>query len=318
MPPKPEPEDGERAPKRLGSSLSAWRDIQQLIEFPRAQLWILAVLGAAVGLAETAFLAIIASVGVALAGNKEVAIKLPLFPDVKNISVPQLLGIGAVSAALTLGAQLLIVVRVARNETRTTRMLRIEAYKDFVTTSWATQRGEVDGLFLSYIANFIPRVSGVLTSITMELTAFITLLVFLAGAVVISPAIALVVIALGSVLFAVFLPARGMARGAGREATLATRKLYASFVNAINASREIKTYGVEGPVRERIDSEIRDLERPTYKARLLGLVVPAIYVRAVFLVMLGGLALIYAIGVKELTALGASLLLVLRAMQRPS
>lgn len=299
----------------FNAATSAWREASELIYISTRQLWVLSALGAAVGLAETVFLAILASVGVALAGNTDVKIKLPI-GTIDSPPMPLLLGLGAVAVLLTFCAHFLIVVGMARINSRVNATLRQEMYRDFVNTGWSVQRNEVEGAFISYIVNFIPRVANVVTAVVSELTATISLLVFLLMALAITPVVALAVIILGGSLFALFLPVRGMSRRVGKESADATRALYVSFVDVVAASREIKSYGVERHVRDRIDGEIQDLERPMYKSRLLSGLVPAIYLRAVYLIVLGGLAAVYVLDIKDLTAISTALLLVLRAMQQ--
>lgn len=297
------------------ASTAAWRETKELVSVPRWQLWTIVLLSAAVGLADIVFLGITATVGVALAGDGEGSIRLP-FGRIEGLSIPTLIFIGITAAIITLVAQLASVVLLSRVYTRTVRTLRIDTYRDFVNTSWAVQRGEVQGVFLGYVVNYIPRVANVVNAVITELTAIVSLLVFLVGSVLIAPLIAAIVIILGAFLFAVFLPARGMARKAGQEAVAATRVLYGSFSDAVSASREVKAYGVEAPMRERIDGEIAALESPAYRSRLLAGIVPAVYLRAVFMLLLVGLGLIYALDVKEVGSIGAALLLVLRGLQQ--
>ena len=301
--------------RSVAGSVEAWRGVNELVPVPRLRLLTLAALGAAVGLTETMFLAIIATAGVALAGGGVAAVKLP-FGVIDKLSIPTLLIAGTALAISTLAAQFLIQVNIARINSRTTSTLRQDTYRAFVETGWAVQRGEIEGVFVNYMTGHIPRVANLLTSIIIELTAAITLLVFIVGAVAISPFIAVVVIALGALLFSIFLPVRGLARRAGRESAKANRTLSTSFIDAVAASREIKAYGVEDAVRLRIDDEIEAVQRPAYRSLLLQGLVPVLYQRAVYLILLGGLGLVYALDIKEVGSIGAALLLVLRAMQQ--
>jgi ABC-type multidrug transport system fused ATPase/permease subunit len=124
------------------------------------------------------------------------------------------------------------------------------------------------------------------------------------------------VIVLGAILYFCFLPVRGIARRAGKESQNATRALFTTFREAISASREIKAYGVEDPVRERVNREIDELERPAFRMRVASGFVPVLYQRLVFLILLGGIGLVYALDIHDVGAIGASLLIVLRAMQQ--
>lgn len=299
----------------LASSVEAWREAKELIEIPRTQVWVVTILGAGLGVTESLFLAILASVGVAIAGDEAGAVKLPI-GAIDGLSVPQLLLVGVVLGLTTMAASFLIQIQLARINTRTVAQLRQELYADFVDTSWPTQRGEVESALITYIVNHIPRVANLITAIINQLTAFVTLLIFLAGAFLIEPAIALGVIVLGSVLFFVFRPLRETARKAGEDSRHATRVLFGSFVDAIAASREIKSYGVGHQVRDRISGEIDDLRRPAYRLALVQGFLPVLYQRFVFITLLGGLGVVYALDVKNLGSIGAALLIVLRAMQQ--
>lgn len=302
----------------LTVSMQAWREAAELIEVPTRRLIMLSLLGGAVGISETLFLAILASIGVSIAGKDAAgigAVKLP-FGSVDGISTPTLIAFGLVLAIVTVGAQLVIQNQLARLNQRIVATLRRELYGNFVEANWPTQRGEVESALLSYVVTHIPRVSNLVTSIIAQLTALVTLVVFMAGAIAISPLVAVVVIAMGGALYVGFLPVRGMARRAGEEAANATRKLFASFVDSVAASREIKTYGVETPVRTRINREIDELEVPAYRLRVIQTFLPVLYQRFVFIILLVGLGLVYALDLKDLGAIGASLLIVLRAMQQ--
>ncbi len=300
----------------LASSIEAWKEAKELVHVPRSRVWIVALLGAGVGITESVFLAIIASVGVAIAGNKGGAVKIPAFGAIDGVSVPWLLGIGVVLGIATMLASFLIQIELARINTRTMAQMRRELYDDFTKTSWPAMRGEVESALITYIINHVPRVSNMLTSIVSQLTAFITLIIFLAAAVLVAPVIAIAIIVLGVVLYFVFLPMRGIASKSGEDSKIATRVLFMSFADSVAASREIKTYGVGEPVRERISREIDDLERPQYRLRLVQGFLPILYQRAVFMIMLMGLGLVYALDISDLGSIGAALLIVLRAMQQ--
>lgn len=295
--------------------LKAWRQVGSLVRLPRGRVLFVALLGAVIGFTESALLGILASVGVAIAGDDTPTIKLPLLA-LEGLSIPAMIGIGVGLAIATLAAQFLNTVQVARIYADVVSGLRRGCYRDFSQASWRVQRAEVDSTFVNYIVFHVPRTANLVAAVIGQLVASITLVVFIAGAVLISPAISLVVIVLGVLLFLGFLPVRGIARRAGVESQTATRALFASLVEAVAASREIKAYGVEDPVRERINDEIDDLERPAFRVRVASGFVPVLYQRLVFLILLGGVALVYFLDIKDVGAIGASMLIILRAMQQ--
>ncbi|MEY2398030.1 MAG: ATP-binding cassette, subfamily bacterial [Actinomycetota bacterium] len=300
----------------LASSIDAWKEAKDLVQVPRSRVWLVSVLGAGVGITESIFLAIIASVGVAIAGKHGGQVKLAGFGAISGISVPVLLGIGVALGAVTMVASFLIQIELARINTRTMAEMRRELYDEFTKTSWPAMRGEVESALITYIINHVPRVSNMLTSIVSQLTAFITLVIFLAFALIVAPLVAIAIIVLGVVLYFIFLPMRGIAAKSGEDSKVATRVLFMSFADSVAASREIKTYGVGEPVRQRISREIDDLERPQYRLRLVQGFLPILYQRAVFMILLAGLGIVYAVHLKDLGSIGAALLIVLRAMQQ--
>src|SRR5205085_12071402 len=184
----------------------------------------IAVLGGAVGVTESAFLGILASVGVAIAGKGEGAVKLP-FVAVDNLAIPTLLWIGVGLALSTLVIQFLITITLARITMQVNTGLRRSLYEDFSHTSWRVQRSEVESTFVNFIVFHTQRVSNLVTALIGQLVALVTLLVFVVGAVLISPVISMVVIVFGALLYAAFLPMRGIARTAGDDAKAATRNL---------------------------------------------------------------------------------------------
>ncbi|HVV36765.1 MAG TPA: ABC transporter ATP-binding protein [Acidimicrobiales bacterium] len=299
-------------------SIKAWREVEEFVHVGRFRVLMLAAMGAVVGVSESAFLAILATVGIAIAGRNGAdlsAVKLPGF-SLTGLSIPQLLELGATLAIVTMLVQFFITVQLSRITAEVNTIMRRAIYKEFSHASWRTQRTEVESAFVNFIVFHVPRASSMVTSIISQLTSVATLAVFLVVATAMAPAIALVVIALGAVLWFGFLPVRRITRDAGEESKMMTRRLFRTIIDAISASREIKAYGVEDPIREQINTEIDELERPAFRTRVASGFVPVLYQRLVFLILLGGVALVYILDIKDVGAIGAALLIVLRAMQQ--
>ncbi|MEY2418906.1 MAG: ATP-binding cassette, subfamily bacterial, partial [Actinomycetota bacterium] len=297
-------------------SVKAWREVGEFVHIGRVRVVVLAFLGMIVGISESAFLAILASVGISIAGQgNSSVVKLPLV-SLTGLSIPALLELGAGLALATMCVQFFITVQLSRITAQVNTLMRREIYREFSHASWRTQRSEVESAFVNFIVFHVTRASGLVTAIISQFTSLATLAVFLVVALLMAPGIALVVIVLGALLWVGFLPVRRITRDAGEESKSATRKLFRTFVDAISASREIKAYGVEDPIRERIDEEINDLERPAFRVRVASGFVPVLYQRLVFMILLGGVALVYVLDIKDVGSIGGALLIVLRAMQQ--
>ena len=297
-------------------SVKAWREVGEFVHIGRARVVVLAALGTIVGVSESAFLAILASVGIAIAGKGDSSIvKLP-FVALSGLSIPTQLELGAGLALATMLVQFFIIVQLSKITAQVNTLMRREIYREFSHASWRTQRSEVESAFVNFIVFHVTRASGLVSAIISQLTSVATLAVFLVVALAMAPGIALVVLVLGALLWVGFLPVRRITRDAGEESKAATRKLFRTFIDAISASREIKAYGVEDPIRERIDEEINDLEKPAYRVRVASGFVPVLYQRLVFMILLGGVAMVYILDVKNIASIGGALLIVLRAMQQ--
>jgi ABC-type multidrug transport system fused ATPase/permease subunit len=297
-------------------SVKAWREVEEFVHIGRVRVVILAILGAIVGVSESAFLAILASVGISIAGQGDSSIiKLP-FISLSGVSIPLQLELGAALALATMGVQFFIIVQLSRITAQVNTLMRREIYREFSHASWRTQRSEVESAFVNFIVFHVTRASGLVTAVIGQLTSVATLAVFLVVALAMAPGIALAVLVLGACLWLGFLPVRRITRDAGEESKAATRKLFRTFIDAISASREIKAYGVEDPIRERINEEINDLEKPAFRVRVASGFVPVLYQRLVFMILLGGVAMVYILDVKDIGSIGGALLIVLRAMQQ--
>jgi ABC-type multidrug transport system fused ATPase/permease subunit len=297
-------------------SVKAWREVGEFVHISRVRVLVLAFLGMIVGVSESAFLAILASVGIAIAGQGKTSIvKLPLI-SLSGMSIPSLLEFGAALALTTMFVQFFITYQLSKITAQVNTLMRREIYREFSHASWRTQRSEVESAFVNFIVFHVTRASGLVSAIIGQFTSVATLAVFLLVALAMAPGIALVVLVLGALLWLGFLPVRRITREAGEESKEATRRLFRTFVEAISASREIKAYGVEDPIRERIDEEINDLERPAFRVRVASGFVPVLYQRLVFMILLGGVALVYILDIKDVGSIGGALLIVLRAMQQ--
>src|SRR5689334_5196493 len=88
-------------------SVKAWREVEEFVHVGRFRVLVLAGMGAVVGVSESAFLAILATVGIAIAsrnGADIAAVKLPGI-SLSGLSIPALLELGAGLAVATMLVQ---------------------------------------------------------------------------------------------------------------------------------------------------------------------------------------------------------------------
>ncbi len=276
---------------------------------------LIAFMGAAVGVSESLFLAILARVGLAITRTRAAAIDLP-FGLLGGLTVPETMYVAALLAFASAGVQMALQAQMARISVKLMADSQAALYRDFVRASWPLQRGDGESTLVTYASTHVSRTVNAVTAIISQLTSAMTLLVFVVGAISITPLVGVGVIALGLLLSFVFLPLRGLSRRAGDETRNATGTLYGTFVDAVAVGREIKSFGVEDQIEVRIRREIQAFIKPAYRTLIIKTYLPVVYQRVVFLLILGGLAMVYVFEVRDIASIGAALLIVLRAMQQ--
>ena len=78
-------------------------------------------------------------------------------------------------------------------------------------------------------------------------------------------------------------------------------------------AEELHVFGAAQAERLRVQSLVESLQEVFVRLRSLSAIVPVVYQSAVMFLLVGGLALLYAIGTQRLAALGAVVLLLVRA-----
>jgi ATP-binding cassette subfamily B protein len=83
---------------------------------------------------------------------------------------------------------------------------------------------------------------------------------------------------------------------------------------AVRLTEEMHVYGTAAQHRERIDRLVHDVETPYFRTQLLAMGVPALHQGLALVLVIGGLSALYAVGGENLGALGAIVLILVRAL----
>ena len=146
-------------------------------------------------------------------------------------------------------------------------------------------------------------------------TSGVTLAVLVCGAIVLSPATALIVIGALAVLFFALRPlAKAVKRSAGGKAG-ASMRFMETLNEAANLAVDSRTYGVIDAEEALIDESIDEVHRPWYRVELMHGLVPGAYQTAGFAFVFVGLGVVGASGsASSFGNLGAVVLILLRAL----
>ena len=150
-------------------------------------------------------------------------------------------------------------------------------------------------------------------SATALVTALLTLAVLLASAVLLDPVAALAVACTAVTLLALLRPLNRMTTRRSRTLSQTQMHLARGVGEATRLSEETKVFGVSDEQLRRIDASIGSMRRLFFETQALARLGPSMYQSAIYLLVVGGLGLISALHSGNVAALGAIVLLLIRA-----
>jgi ABC-type multidrug transport system fused ATPase/permease subunit len=265
----------------------------------------------AMGLSEAGVLAVVARAATTLAtGSRTVDARLG--PIGVHASLAHLLLVGGALAVF----RLIMLVPTSVLGAGITgdvqqKMLR-GLFDAFARASWSSKASDREGHLQELMTNQVSQaIQGSVYS-TLLLTNLFAFLALIAAAVVISPKAAGIVVVLSAALFAVLRPlSRAGSRGA-RDLSAAQLEQAGGVSEATRLAEETQVFGVADEQRAQIGRLIDQTRRLLFRTQLALRLVPSTYQSAVYLLLVGGLAVIYAADEHGLASLGAVLLLLVR------
>jgi ABC-type multidrug transport system fused ATPase/permease subunit len=278
--------------------------------WPRSSL--LALLSICAGFAEAAVLAIVAQIGTALASGENV-VDAHLGIASPHVSIRTLLVIGVAIAA---GRVLLLVPAswlAARLASDAEATLRSRLFYAYLRASWAVKARDREGKLQELMTNQITQGTQGIVQTTWVVTYLFSFLALVASALLLSPAAAGIIVAASILLFALLRPVSQAGSKAARELSAAQLAHASGVSEATRLAEETQVFGVISAQRSRLQELIDRARHLLFRTLLAVRLVPNLYQSGVYLLLIGGLALIYAFDRSGLASLGAVVLLLVRA-----
>lgn len=191
--------------------------------------------------------------------------------------------------------------------------LRDELFDAFTRASWETQSRDREGHFQELMTSQVLQATqGALQAATF-ITSLCTFVILVGSALVLNVGVALVVLAACAVLFGLLRPLNAL--GARRASALSEAQMnYANGVGeAIRLAEDTHVFGVSSAQRTRIGKLTAAAQRFFFHTQLLARLVPNMYQSLIYLIIVGGLGLLYVAGNADVASLGAVVLLLVRA-----
>jgi ATP-binding cassette subfamily B protein len=264
------------------------------------------------GLAEAGVLAVVARAATTLAnGSHTIDANVGSFH--LHLSLARLLVAGGVLAVV----RVLLLVPAATLSAGITadvqaRMLR-GLFDAFVGASWTVKASDREGHLQELMTNQVTQATQGSAWAMVLLTNLCAFLSLVAAALVISPEAAAIVVGVSALLILVVRPLSRAGSRSARELSAAQLEQAGGVGEATRLAEETAVFGVAEAQRRYVAGLIEHVRGLVFRTVLALRLVPSAYQSAVYLLLVGGLAVIYAVDKNGLASLGPVVLLLVRA-----
>ncbi len=301
------------APRTPSASAPSRRQVFKYLlgsEWRRAGL--LALLSVLTGLAEAGVLAIVAQVAAGLA-TRAGQVDVHLGVAEVHMSLRSLLIVGGILAAARLVLFLPASSVAAALSADTQAAMRRRLLSAFLRATWTVKASDREGHLQELMTNQVTLATQGVVQATYLVTYAFTLFSLVASALVLSPEAAGIVVGASTLLFYVLRPLSRAGSKAAHDLSAKQLEYAGSVSEGTRLAEETQVFGVTEAMRSRVDELIVRTRSLYYRTQLVARLVPGLYQSAVYLLLVGGLAVIYAVDRSGLASLGAVVLLLVRA-----
>jgi ABC-type multidrug transport system fused ATPase/permease subunit len=289
-----------------------WSELRPLLGDRRGSIVVLAIAAVLSGFTEAGVLAIVAEVATALV-SRAARIHLEIGPLHLEATVGALLAIAFVLGLTRVALQVSISLLPARIAAEVQGNLRRRMFEAFTDASWDMQSRDREGHLQEIMTSQSMQVSqGAFQAATLIPWLF-TFAVLVISALLLNIVAAVIVLVAAILLFFLLRPINAI--GARHARSLSQAQLaYAGGVGEANrVAEETQVFGAAAAQRNRIGTFIGVAQDLFLRTQFIARLIPNIYQSLVYLVLVGGLAVLYAVGGGHEGSLGAVVLILVRA-----
>jgi ABC-type multidrug transport system fused ATPase/permease subunit len=289
-----------------------WGQLRVLLGERRWLIVLLGIGSVLSGVTEAGVLAIVAEVAAALV-SRRTGIHIGIGPLHANASIWALLATAFGLALVRIALQVIVSSLPARIASEVQGNLRRRIFGSFTEASWAMQSRDREGHLQELMTSQVMQVSlGAVQAATM-VGAFFMFGVLVIAALALDLVAAALVLGAAIALFALMRPIHAVG-GRNARAFSQAQMLHAGGVSEANRlAKETRVFGAAAAQRDRINVLIARSETLFFHTQYVMRLVPNLYQSSIYLVLVGGLATIYAVDRGHVASLGAVVLLLVRA-----
>ncbi len=289
-----------------------WSQLRPLLGNRRGSIATLAVASMLSGFAEAGILAIVAQVATTLV-NGVSRIHLKAGPLHVEMTVGALLVIAFILAVIRIALQIMVSYFPARIAAEVQGRLRRRMFAAFTHASWDMQSRDREGHLQEIMTSQIMQASQGALQATTLISWLFTFAVLVLSALVLNAVAAAVVLIAAVLLFALMRPVNSFGANSARSLSQAQMSYAGGVGEANRVAEETRVFGVAEAQCGRIDQFIAKAEGLFFRTQFVARLVPNVYQSLVYLVLIGGLAVLYGTGSSHVASLGAVVLLLVRA-----
>lgn len=311
-------DDGVHAPGANPTALAAarmtdaWRRIRPLLGDRSAPVFLLAGGSVLAGLAEAGVLALVAQVAAAMVAD-DPNITADLGPLALDISITAALTAAFVFALVRLVLQVLVSYLPARISADVQARLRHDLFTTYSRASWPVQADEPDGHLQELMTSQVDQASLGVLNVALLLSAAAMFLTLTASAFVLSVPVALVVLVSAVAMFALLRPLNRRGRFAARDLSQANMDHAAGVSESVRLAEESHVFGTVDAQRARVGALIENTRAAFFRFVVSARLAATTYQSLAIVVVVVGVAGLHAADVGNIAALGAVVLLLVRA-----
>ena len=289
-----------------------WSQLRPLLGDRRGSIVALGVGSALSGFTEAGILAILAEVAATLV-DMATRVHIAIGPLHVEATVGALLATALVLAVIRIALQVLISFLPARIAADVQGDLRRRMFEAFTYASWGMQSRDREGHLQELMTSQIMQASLGALQATALITALFTFAVLVVSALVLNVVAAAIVLVAAILLFLLLRPVNAIGARYARSLSEAQMSYAGGVGEAVRMAEETQVFGVAAAQRNRIDSFIGAAQDPFFRTQFIARLIPNVYQSLVYLVLIGGLVVLYETGSGHLASLGAVVLLLVRA-----
>lgn len=286
--------------------------LRSLLRDRRGAVATLALASVMAGLAESGILALLAQSATGLV-NHTSRVRVDLGALHVEAGLGLLFGLGLVLAVVRLGLQFVISAVPGRIIADMQARLRTGLFAAFTRASWSQQSRDREGHFQELVTNQVAQAIQTAVQSTTLIVAVLAFLVLLASALALNVLAALIVLVAAAALFGILRPLSTLGLHQGQSFSRQFLAYASGVSEAVRVAEEAHVFGAGPALREGADRLVEPLTVSYFKTNFLARLVPGLYQCFIYLLVIGALGVLYAIGSGHVGSLTAVVLLLVRA-----